>query len=62
AARGGPPAPGGPPASRVPADLIGRGDLGRIAPGAAADLVWLGPDHRARTTWVAGSVVYQGAS
>jgi N-acetylglucosamine-6-phosphate deacetylase len=28
-------------ATRVPADLIGRSDLGRIAPGAAADLVWL---------------------
>ena len=28
-------------ATRVPADLIGRSDLGRIAPGAVADLVWL---------------------
>ncbi|MFC6931672.1 N-acetylglucosamine-6-phosphate deacetylase [Actinomadura yumaensis] len=47
-------------ATRVPADLIGRPDLGRIAPGAAADLVWLGPDHRARTTWVGGQNVFEG--
>ncbi|WP_131738275.1 N-acetylglucosamine-6-phosphate deacetylase [Actinomadura roseirufa] len=49
-------------ATRVPADLIGRADLGRIAPGAAADLVWLGPDHRARTTWINGQNVYGGGS
>ena len=35
-------------ASRVPADLIGRPDLGRLAPGAAADLVWLDDDLRTR--------------
>jgi N-acetylglucosamine-6-phosphate deacetylase len=45
-------------ATRVPADLIGRADLGRIAAGAAADLVWLGDDLRARTTWVAGEVLF----
>ena len=45
-------------ASRVPADLIGRPDLGRIAPGAAADLVWLGDDLRAMATWVRGERVY----
>lgn len=45
-------------ATRVPADLIGRPDLGRITPGAAADLTWLGDDLRARTTWVAGDIVY----
>jgi N-acetylglucosamine-6-phosphate deacetylase len=45
-------------ASRVPADVIGRPDLGRLAPGAAADLVWLGDDLRARATWVAGEQVY----
>ncbi|GAA1856732.1 N-acetylglucosamine-6-phosphate deacetylase [Actinomadura bangladeshensis] len=49
-------------ATRVPADLIGRPDLGRIAPGAAADLVWLGPDHRARTTWSGGQKLYGGGS
>jgi N-acetylglucosamine-6-phosphate deacetylase len=45
-------------ATRIPADLIGRPDLGRISPGAAADLVWLGPDLRTRATWVAGQLVY----
>jgi len=49
-------------ASRVPADLIGRPDLGRIEPGAAADLTWLVPDAagalRAHRTWVAGDVVW----
>jgi N-acetylglucosamine-6-phosphate deacetylase len=45
-------------ASRVPADLIGRPDLGRIAPGAAADLTWLGDDLRTRATWIAGELVY----
>jgi N-acetylglucosamine-6-phosphate deacetylase len=45
-------------ATRVPADLLGRPDLGRIAPGAAADLVWLGEDLRARTTWVGGEIVF----
>ncbi|TDC67565.1 N-acetylglucosamine-6-phosphate deacetylase [Actinomadura sp. GC306] len=49
-------------ATRVPADLIGRSDLGRIAAGAAADLVWLGPDHRALATWVGGQKVFGGGS
>ncbi|WP_433474422.1 N-acetylglucosamine-6-phosphate deacetylase [Spirillospora sp. CA-142024] len=49
-------------ATRVPADLIGRPDLGRIAPGAAADLVWLGPDHRALATWVNGQKLFGGGS
>jgi N-acetylglucosamine-6-phosphate deacetylase len=47
-------------ATRIPADLIGRPDLGRLAPGAAADLVWLGDDLRARATWVGGEQVYAG--
>ncbi len=46
-------------ATRVPADLIGRPELGRIAPGAAADLTWLSDEFRARATWVAGQPVYQ---
>ncbi len=33
-------------------------ELGRIAPGAAADLTWLGDGLRARATWVAGELVY----
>ena len=45
-------------ATRIPADLIGRPDLGRLAPGTAADLAWLGDDLRARAVWVAGEQVY----
>jgi N-acetylglucosamine-6-phosphate deacetylase len=45
-------------ASRVPAAVLGRDDLGRIAPGAPADLVWLGPDFRARATWVGGELAF----
>jgi N-acetylglucosamine-6-phosphate deacetylase len=45
-------------ATRVPADLIGRPELGRLAPGAAADLAWLGDDLRTRAAWVAGQQVY----
>jgi len=45
-------------ATRIPADLIGRAGQGRLAPGAAADLVWLGDDLRTRATWVAGERVY----
>jgi N-acetylglucosamine-6-phosphate deacetylase len=45
-------------ATRIPADLIGRPDLGRLAAGAAADLTWLGEDLRTRATWVAGAQVY----
>ncbi len=45
-------------ATRIPADVIGRADLGRIAPGAAADLAWLGDDLRTRATWVGGEQVY----
>ena len=45
-------------ATRVPADLIGRQDLGRIAPGAAADLAWLDDDMLTSATWVGGELVY----
>jgi N-acetylglucosamine-6-phosphate deacetylase len=45
-------------ASRVPADLLGRSDLGRIEPGAVADLVWLDDAYRARATWVGGELVH----
>jgi N-acetylglucosamine-6-phosphate deacetylase len=45
-------------ASRIPADLIGRPDLGRLAAGAAADLTWLGDDLRTQATWVGGAQVY----
>ncbi len=45
-------------ATRIPADLIGRPDLGRLAPGAAADLAWLDDDLRARRTWVGGELMF----
>ena len=45
-------------ASRIPSDLIGRPDLGRLATGAPADLAWLGDDLRTQATWVAGKQVY----
>ncbi len=45
-------------ATRVPADLIGRADLGRLAPGAVGDLVWLGEDLRCRAVWQAGDLIY----
>ena len=44
--------------TRIPADLIGRSDLGRISPGGAADLTWLSDDLRAVATWVAGRQVH----
>ena len=47
-------------ATRVPADLIGCPWLGRLAPGAAADLAWLGDDLRTRATWIAGRQVCTG--
>ncbi len=53
-------------ATRIPADLIGRPELGRIAPGAQADLTWLAEDPdgglRACATWVAGELAYRGGA
>jgi len=48
-------------ATRIPADLIGRPDLGRISVSAAADLTWLGDDLRARATWIGGHQVFGAA-
>jgi N-acetylglucosamine-6-phosphate deacetylase len=45
-------------ATRVPADALGRDDLGRIAIGAPADLVWLDDDLSARATWVDGRLAW----
>jgi N-acetylglucosamine-6-phosphate deacetylase len=42
-------------ATRVPADLIGRDDLGRLTPGARADLVHLGPGMTLRSVWQGGA-------
>ena len=45
-------------ASRLPADILGRPDLGRIEAGGTADLVWLGDDLSARATWLAGRLAF----
>jgi N-acetylglucosamine-6-phosphate deacetylase len=45
-------------ATRRPADLIGRPDLGRLAPGAAADMVWLSPQLATRAAWIGGQLAY----
>ena len=44
-------------ASRVPADAIGRTDLGRIEVGARADLVLWSEDFHPLRTWVDGREV-----
>lgn len=56
--------------TRVPAEALGRTDLGRLAPGCRADLVWLAPTPlsahpypsphphlRTRATWLRGTRV-----
>jgi N-acetylglucosamine-6-phosphate deacetylase len=48
-------------ATRIPADLIGRADLGRIAPGVVADLVWLDDNLRTRAVWMDGDMVYSSS-
>lgn len=40
--------------TRTPADLAGRADLGRLAPGAMADLVWWSDDWQVRDVWLGG--------
>jgi N-acetylglucosamine-6-phosphate deacetylase len=47
-------------ASAVPASLLGRADLGRIAPGARADLVLFDRSLRARAVYVAGALAAGG--
>ncbi|QXC62053.1 amidohydrolase family protein [Aquihabitans sp. G128] len=44
-------------AATTPADLLGRSDLGRIAPGARADLAALDADGACVGTWLAGTRV-----
>jgi N-acetylglucosamine-6-phosphate deacetylase len=41
-------------ATGVPADVIGRPDLGRLARGAPADIVAFGPSLEVEAVWVAG--------
>ncbi|MEU4801035.1 N-acetylglucosamine-6-phosphate deacetylase [Actinosynnema sp. NPDC023587] len=45
-------------ATIIPADAIGEPTLGRLAPGAVADLVWWDDNLRPRKVWVAGEVVF----
>ena len=51
---GAPPARAIAAASQVPARLLGHTDLGVLAPGARADLVWWSDDLQHRSTWLAG--------
>lgn len=44
-------------ASTTPADVLGRRDIGRIAPGAQADLAALDEHGRCEATWLAGTRV-----
>ncbi|MDQ6773907.1 MAG: N-acetylglucosamine-6-phosphate deacetylase [Candidatus Dormibacteraeota bacterium] len=45
-------------ASRIPADVLGRADLGRLAPDAVADLVWLDDDLHTRAAWIGGALAF----
>lgn len=44
-------------ASRIPADLIGATERGRLVPGARGDLVLLGPEMGLRAVWLAGTTM-----
>lgn len=47
-------------ATRTPADAIGASDVGRLLPGAHADLVWFDDDWSLQATWVGGRLVAGG--
>mgnify|MGYP001337763014 CR=1 FL=1 len=47
-------------ATRTPADVLHRPDLGRLAEGALADLVWWDDDLRVQRTWIGGVPVDAG--
>jgi N-acetylglucosamine-6-phosphate deacetylase len=49
-------------ATELPADTVGEPALGRIAPGAVADLVWWDENLRPRKVWVAGQLAYDAAA
>uniref|UniRef100_UPI0035636D61 amidohydrolase family protein n=1 Tax=Shimia sp. TaxID=1954381 RepID=UPI0035636D61 len=44
-------------ATRIPAELIGRADIGRLAPGCRADLLHLDAEGRLRRVWQGGRPV-----
>jgi N-acetylglucosamine-6-phosphate deacetylase len=46
-------------ASTVPADVLSRHDLGRLAPGTQADIVWWSDDLHPLRTWVGGTEVFR---
>jgi N-acetylglucosamine-6-phosphate deacetylase len=45
-------------ATRVPADVLGDHERGRLEPGSLADLVWWSDDLTVRRTWVGGEVAW----
>jgi len=45
-------------ATQIPAHSVGRSDLGLLAPGATADLTWLGDDLMTCATWVGGQIAW----
>jgi len=47
-------------ATHIPAQAVGRGDLGRLAPGAIADLVLWDADWQPVRVWIAGQEVALG--
>ena len=49
-------------ATTVPADAVQRPDLGRLLPGAHADIVWWDDDLQPARTWVDGVPVYDAAT
>jgi N-acetylglucosamine-6-phosphate deacetylase len=48
-------------ASTVPADALGRSELGRLRPGSRADFAWLGEDLDVRATWIDGRLAHGSA-
>ena len=49
-------------ATRVPADALGRKDLGRIEVGARADLVWFDNGYHPLRTWISGRSVFEAGT